>query len=218
MEDILNLEKLERKAWLSTFSDGLWDLYLGWLLLGLGIPPLLAPTGISRGWSYVVTLAMMALGMVGLWLGKRYLTVPRLGRVEFSEKRANRRRYLGWMIGGILILTLLLWFGPRLGTAGLAASAGGETLLVVTVWVVFIGAAFAAIGYQFDYPRIYFIGFLYALTVPLDELITLVTGLDLSSLAFVLPGLLILILGARSLRQFVSKYPGTGGAGAMDHG
>jgi len=37
MTDNLDLKELEKKAWRSTFQDGLWDIYFGLLIFGMGI-------------------------------------------------------------------------------------------------------------------------------------------------------------------------------------
>ena len=41
MTEPLNLKEIEKKAWRSTFEDGLWDIYLGSLFFIMGVSPLL---------------------------------------------------------------------------------------------------------------------------------------------------------------------------------
>ena len=41
MQPEINLKELERRAWRSVFQDGLWDIYLGLLLMAMAILTLL---------------------------------------------------------------------------------------------------------------------------------------------------------------------------------
>ena len=37
MTEKVDLRELEKKAWKSTFQDGLWDIYIGLLFMGMGL-------------------------------------------------------------------------------------------------------------------------------------------------------------------------------------
>lgn len=37
MTEKVDLRELEKKAWKSTFQDGLWDIYFGLLFMGMGL-------------------------------------------------------------------------------------------------------------------------------------------------------------------------------------
>ena len=39
MTQNINLKALEKKAWRSVFQDGLWDIFLGLLLMAFGLRP-----------------------------------------------------------------------------------------------------------------------------------------------------------------------------------
>jgi hypothetical protein len=58
-----------------------------------------------------------------------------------------------------------------------------------------------------DFNRLYLIGILYALSVPIDYLITNLSGLDLSFLAFGLPGLTTVAMGLVVMTRFIREYP-----------
>jgi len=50
MSQTINLKELERKAWRSVFQDGLWDIFLGLLLLAMAIGALLSDIGVPEAW------------------------------------------------------------------------------------------------------------------------------------------------------------------------
>ena len=82
---------LERRAWRSVFQDGLWDIALGIMFLGVGLSTTL---GLGRGWTYLEYAAAMALSIALIRIGKQRITLPRLGWVRFGPK-AERRRLNG---------------------------------------------------------------------------------------------------------------------------
>ena len=88
----INLKELERKAWRSVFQDGLWDIYLGLLLMALAIYALLSKTKLPEAQQMVIYIGLMAASMLVLWAGKRFITLPRMGRVKFGPRGKTRRR------------------------------------------------------------------------------------------------------------------------------
>lgn len=214
MKDSLDLKAIERKAWRSTFSDGIWDIYLGWLLVVLGLMTYMNDLGLAMAVRYAVPMLLMVLGMIGMWLGKRYITMPRLGRVEFSEERKDRRGHVRLFLLGLVVLTVVLWLTFSRSLAGAAASPGAATWQPAVVWVVLVSAAFVFLANRYDYGRFYLIGLFYASTVPLDEALTALTGWDVSIVPFSGLGLLLMLMGAQRLWQFLQRYPDRSEAGA----
>ena len=65
-----NLKQLERRAWRSTFEDGLWELYFGATLLWIAA---------SRLITIEVINVVLALGLLAAFIAaKRVITVPRM--------------------------------------------------------------------------------------------------------------------------------------------
>ncbi len=94
MSEQLNLKELERRAYRSTFQDGLWDLYLAGLMACLGI---LGVIGLrdTETWVWLIGYTVLVGGVLGLFmLGKRYITVPRLGIAKFGPARKRRKLLL----------------------------------------------------------------------------------------------------------------------------
>jgi len=95
MSEKLNLKQIERKAWRSVFQDGLWDIYLGLLLLLMGSSLLLDQLPIGEAARLGIYLGLMAVCLVGMWLAKTYITIPRTGRAQFGPARQIRRKKVG---------------------------------------------------------------------------------------------------------------------------
>ena len=92
MSEKLNLKELERKAWRSFFDDGLWDIYLGLLLALLGVSAFLDRLELTEAVVMGIYIGLLIVVMLGMWAAKRFITVPRLGRVKFGAERQKRRK------------------------------------------------------------------------------------------------------------------------------
>ncbi len=115
MSEQLNLKELERRAYRSTFQDGLWDLYLAGLMASLGI---LGVIGFreTETWIWAIGYTVLMGGVMVLFmLGKKYLTVPRLGIAKFGPARKRRKLVLV----GILSISVLFNVILVLLTAGI---------------------------------------------------------------------------------------------------
>ncbi len=86
-----SLKEIERRAYRSTFEDGIYDIQFGLLFLIVACIPILEIVGISRLFGY----SLLIISPILLpWLGKRYITIPRMGAVEFGPKRKSKMRLL----------------------------------------------------------------------------------------------------------------------------
>jgi hypothetical protein len=151
----ISLAQIERKVWMSYFDDGLLDIFLGLVLLIVGVSDLLEDSLGSRLWVYAVYALLVGMACLGYWAGKRFMTVPRLGRVVFGPARKARRRKTAIILGVQIIVGMLLT--GMLAAALLRAPLGGapfsrSTLLAIAVglWVM-IGVGL--IAYFLDYTR-----------------------------------------------------------------
>ena len=94
MSQNISLKALERNAWTSYFQDGLWDIFLGLLLVSSAVNTWLSDSGVPSSARISTYIGIMVLGGLVLWAGKRFITVPRLGRVKFGPKRKAK---LNWV-------------------------------------------------------------------------------------------------------------------------
>jgi len=206
MSQNINLKELERKAWTSYFQDGLWDIYLGLLLLAMAIQALLSDVGFSESLGITILIGVEVLAVLVLWVGKKIITVPRMGRVKFGPKRKAK---LSWVVV-ILFISVLVGAGVFLVASAMRGNRPGwlnAAFFAPAAWVVNAIVVFSLGAYFLDFNRLYLIGVLYALAVPLDILFRELTDIDLSFIAFGAPAMVILITGLVVLVRFLRDYP-----------
>lgn len=206
MSQRIDLKEIERKAWRSFYQDGLWDIFLGLLLLAMAISALLSDIGASEPVQYGIMIALEALAILVLFVGKRLITVPRMGRVKFGPKRRRRLSKVS------VILAISVLAGVVLFVA--AQAVRGNLLEWMTLefifpagWVVNCLVVFGLMAYFLDFSRLYVIGVMYAIAVPLDILQREFTSIDLTFAAFGVPAAVILLMGAVVFARFLRDYP-----------
>lgn len=202
MSENVNLKQIERKAWTSFFQDGLLDILIGLLLLLMVVPDMLSDVFPSKSPQYGMTVALAGLAVVIFWAGKRFMTMPRLGRVKFVRARRVQKMRVAAPLAaaslftGILMASILL--AQRNGGSVLEAVAGSRALaaLGLAVWMILI---FSLASYFMDFTRGYVIGVLCALglagTVLFDN-----------PIMFLLAGGVIVLMGLVVLIRFLRKY------------
>jgi hypothetical protein len=206
MSQNINLKELERKAWRSVFQDGLWDIYLGLLLLAMAITALLSDAGISETWQYGVYIGLIVLGMVILWTGKKFITVPRMGRVKFGPKRKAKLKVVRLLLA-ISVLVGVLVYLITLTTKGNPSGWLNMKFMFPAIWMVNVLVLFSLGAYFLDFKRLYLIGVMYALPVPVDMMLKEFAHLRLAFIAFGVPAAVILIMGLVVFVRFVRDYP-----------
>lgn len=191
-----SLKKLERRAYRSTFNDGIYDIQFGLLFMVFAWIPVLEALGISRFYTYPLLLFPLIVPPIG----KRMVTIPRMGSVEFGQKRKSRKT-ISLIIGAfILVLTLPLIImiykdsiSGQLGWTLVAAFAA--PILVVAV-------------YSMDFPRLYIYAALLIAGVVESEMLRSYVGAPYDAvISFGLPGFIILMIGIVMLYRFLRDYP-----------
>ncbi len=86
----INLTEIEKKAFKSTFQDGLWDIMLGLVILAVGIIPLLSSWNLGDFWSSMLLIPFYIIGYTIFNLGKRRITVPRMGLLKIGPLRQKK--------------------------------------------------------------------------------------------------------------------------------
>ncbi len=187
MSENLSLKEAERRAWTLYFEDGLWDIFLGLLFLGGGL------RGLTDSlWFYFLILA----GILVFVLGRKYITLPRVGEIKFGPIRERRRRTLLILITVSVLLTFSLLLLPALGIVSPGPMAG-------LVFAAAVPLIFMYMAYLMDFKRLYG----YALMVGFIMTITEMVGREAGYWAQVVGGLIALIIGLWHLVSFVRKYP-----------
>jgi len=199
----INLKDMERKAWTSFFDDGLLDVLMGLTLLAVGIPAMLPNFFVSELRQDAASAALMVLALFVYCLGKRFITMPRIGRARFGPTRKAKLRKttviyaISVVVGAIVFLMIMLGLSPsppgwvqRLGVPGLLAlGIGGWMLLILG-----LGAYFT------DFTRGYVIAALYALAFSGTVLLH-------NRIMFIVAGTLAVLMGGVVFIGFLRKYP-----------
>ncbi len=188
MTEVPDLERLEKETFHQyQHEDGMWDMFMGLLMLfwALGL----------RVDSTFVSLLMIVPSAVFI-AGKALITVPRLGRVRFNDRRLQRERVLIAAVVSAVVVTALLVF---IVTQGLEESdRTGDALFIVMALAVF-----GLMAYVIQYWRLAVWGaalaVVWALTVFVDR--------DAGATLFVAAGAGAVAAGLWSLRAFMHKYP-----------
>ena len=207
---VFNLTEIEKKAFRSTFQDGLWDIFLGSLLLVLSISALLSNIGTTKKLHIGVLIVLQILVVLAFTVGKKRITIPRMGFVKFGPKRKQR------MTKSRIILLISVLLGVvvfLIASALIQGNPAGRSKLLLfapVAWVVNSIIVFSFLAYYMDFTRLYLYGVLFALPVPFDVAIQQFTELNLSPIAFAVPGIAMLGVGTVLLLRFLHEYPKPG--------
>jgi len=187
MNKELDLKELEKKVWLTYFQDGFWDIFIASMMLTMAIRTLTDNVWFTLG---------MFTGVPILVIGKKFITIPRLGHVKFSQFRMKRQIRLMATIGiavcatvGFLLLISMGWDAPKvISSLGMA---------------VFLALIFGLIAYFLEFPRL----FIYGLMFATNEIIWGLFGEPTGPYVVLIFGSAVLVIGLIILASFIRKYP-----------
>jgi len=207
----VNLKELERMAFHRTYQDGLYDIYLGGMLasfasFGFTIFPGNQRESLTTMLYYLIGIALSGLVF---WLGKKFITLPRIGLVNFGPARQKRKRDLILALAVIVAVQVLFvllqftylqspaaqqWLAPVLGQAN------NNRLMIAVVAAIFVVPGMLLIAYKMENPRGYYHAVVMALAVFLMILFDQAWWMVLGGFLILLPGLVQFML-------FLQRYP-----------
>ena len=198
----LDLKNLERKAWVSYYQDGLLDIYIGLLLFCIAIMDALL-AGIMNIWlRFLIYLILLGGAWLLYWAGKRFITIPRLGRVKFNAARRKRKIILVLILSAFVLLNVLLLIltiaarnNPE--TWGRLIPQAEPLGLFVGAYV---GTAIALVAYFMDFSRGYYIALVYGITFALVEIFNTPAFLWIGGVLVIIPGVVLFV-------RFVRRHP-----------
>lgn len=204
---ISDLERLERDAFRKFYEDGLFDIFLGAMMLVLGATALVGDWFADELASYVVMLGLGFAVVVPLLVLRRRLLRTRLGTFEPGPRR--RRRISG--VRGVLFVSLAIGF-VAFGLAAVAFSGTPSTDMVEVflpvVWFVNAVVVFGLMAYLLDVPRFSVYGVLFGAVMPLLIWPDVLWGVQLAAWAILFAlGLAVIAVGLIKLRRFLRLHP-----------
>lgn len=208
MTEELNLKEIERKAFRSTFQDGLWDIYLGLIVIFMALFVFRPDEGYGP-WNFIWLVIGFSLSGLIFWVGKMFVTLPRMGQVSFGPMRKRKISTLAIIMGvvvliqvGIVLFTVGGWLNEDLAAKlnTLLGEANMERAAVAAVGSLFIGPSMILVAFFSDFPRGYYIAILMAVAVFLMILLNQPIYAILIGGLIILPGLVLFI-------RFLQKFP-----------
>ena len=206
----LNIKTLEKKAFRSFFRDGIYDLFLGLILLSFGLPLIFNEFGWidyeTATMPLLIPLILNVSALLFFIFGKKYITAPRLGIAHFGKTRKRKMKHvklllaISVLIGVIIFFLSLFKVFPVGGATGIPLPFlifGVQSLLV-----------FSFMAYFMDFTRLYFYAFLFAISLPLTFWLKRNTEIHYPSLwVFTFTAVPMLVIGCVVFIQFLTQFP-----------
>lgn len=190
----LDMQEIERQVYLSYSEDGLVDIAIGAVITAWGVMLTQEPTGL---------VGLLGLLGLGIWyIGKRLITIPRIGVIQPGIKMQRRLANLTIFL---VVLGLLVFIGFLLarGAGNLVIS---DYSLAVLGLVLAIGVALLA--YLLNAGRIYIYAVILLVSFAGGEILARsITIFDAFAVSVIIGGGLILLSGLVVLVRFLRKYP-----------
>jgi hypothetical protein len=162
MSQPISLKEAERKAYRAVADDGLWDVLLGCFVLLFALAPLLSAS-LGDFWSSMIFLPFWGLVYGAIWLLRRHVVAPRVGRATLGRARRARLSKLTRVLLAVNVVALaagvVVAFNAASVPGGLVAALLGMALLI----------AFSFAAYLLDFPRFYVYGLLLGLSPLVGE-------------------------------------------------
>jgi hypothetical protein len=161
MQTPLSLKTAERRAFQTTFADGLWDIFIGCFALMFAIAPLLSET-LGDFWSSAVFLPFFGAVYLAIWLTRKYVVALRIGTVSFARPRREKiaRFTMIMLVVNVVIGVLGILVALFFTTSPSSEQAQQVGFVISLVLGLFLLAGFSLAGYLLDFPRLYFYGLL----------------------------------------------------------
>jgi hypothetical protein len=201
MKSKINLKEIEKKAFRSTFQDGLWDIYLGILLINISILPWIVEVYLSVIEVAVFGIIVALISMIFFFGGKKLITVPRMGLIKFGTERKTKLK----KVSAIMFLSVFV------GTATFLLAKYMTTIAGIPVpFLIFSANCLIVFGlgaYFMNFERLYIYGFFYAIPLPVGYLM-MKNSYPVTNVILIcsIPGITMVVYGCVLFFQFLHNY------------
>ena len=201
----IDLDKLEKKAWRVNFEDGIFEIYLGFLIIFLGSFTFvydLVPIPVY----YTVILVITMIGGFIFILAKKFISKPRIGKVKYGKKRKRRKITIVLVNAIYIIMLFIIMFAINSNLVNIDLIP--DYFYTLLIALIFITLPLCIIAYLIQYPRFYFTAILFGTGIFLSEFLIPCITYPLSNLvSFSIVGGIVVLLGFYYLTKFIKKYP-----------
>lgn len=206
MTQEINLKELEKKVFRSYHEDGIWDIFMGLILMAIAVNAFLSKIGVPELQTMIVFVGLEMVAIIFLIVGKKHITVPRIGHVKFGAMRRAKLTKVR------IVLALSVTFGLVALVAGVAMQGDPSGvvrpgILFPLVWMATTLIVFGLMAYFMDFPRLYIIAILYAATVPINIAPQEFAEIDVGYIVFGIAAAIILVMGLVILSRFLRDHP-----------
>lgn len=208
MKAKMDLKEIEKKAFRSTYQDGIWDIFYGLIVICMTFFLYHPPSGYSPSNIFLMLVSM--LGSYGFfWAGKKWITTPRLGQVVFGDIRKRKRKKMVIVLivlialqAAVVGITTLGWLNPAFAAKlnQILDQTDSGLLVVASIGMLTVGSGMLVMVYFTDFGRGYYIAVLMAAAVFLMILLNRPLYPVLIGTVIILPGIVLLV-------RFIRRYP-----------
>ncbi len=208
MTEDIDLKVLEKKVYQRYFEDGIWDLFLGMIILSLGVGPIFSLLlNIPDPWNYIIpALGWNIIALLIFVLGKKFITVPRIGFVKFGAKRKVKQKKLKIFLFMVFFVNIFFMILPFIGITSYIQIE--HTILILLLGFGVFTFPLFVVAYFLDFTRLYYYAFLIGIGLFLTDFLEPILGDPLNSIViFGSIGGVILIIGLTYFIRFLIQYP-----------
>lgn len=205
--DVLDIKSLEKKVYRSFFEDGFWDIFTGMLILGFSISWTRIFFDIFEPLDLMIILIIWnTITFLVYYLGKKFITTPRIGIVKFGEKRKVRQKHLKIFLLVNVLFLVIVFFLTFFGLLEFLSIGG--SLIPLLIGLMTFTIPFTIIAYFLGFNRLYIYSLMGGLSFFISDLIFPIVGSPLDSIiGFGVPGGIMVVTGIIYLKNFLHKYP-----------
>jgi hypothetical protein len=162
MAQKISLKQAERKVFRTAFQHGLWDVFIGCVVLQFAIAPLLSRS-LGDFWSSAVFLPFWALVFVAILLVRNYIVRPRIGLVKFGP---YRKRKLTKLVAVMLVVNIIAFILATFLALNYMVSSGWIHMLLLGLIVLLLSTIAA---YYLNLTRYFIYGLLFLFSLLIGE-------------------------------------------------
>lgn len=204
---ITDLDNLEKDAFRKFYDDGIFDVYLGAMLIVMGVTALLTDQ-MSSEVSAMLVMLSLAMGItIPLLVWRRSLLRSRLGDFKPGPERRRKIKGTRLVLLGSVVLGIIV-FGAA--TAAFNSDTSADTIgaIIPLIWFVNSVVVLGAMAYFLDVPRFYAHGLVVGTAMPLLIWPDVLWDSKLEPwIAFGIPGFIVMTVGFYKLVHFLRDYP-----------
>jgi len=199
--DTSDQKNLERRVFTSFFQAGIIEAFTGIILLQLGVAALFSRSGFGDWESALLTLPIALILLIAVFLVRRFVVIPRLGRVKFLPERRRKLSKL------ILVPTLTLIAGAVVGYIFSENDSLRHIFVGLIPFSLVSIIVFSAAAYFLDMKRLYVYGAVVGLIFPLGKYLeTVIVSRNTLPATILFTAFVFLGMATVFLVAFLRKY------------